>query len=97
MPDNVPCVGPDTTVYVSVSPSTSVASNVTATGVAVGSRHGQTTVAAHDLTLRGGNATNASAQLGYRAHSLGAGQTVTGALRVDLKNDLLAQSGGGSG
>jgi hypothetical protein len=62
--------------------------------VAVGSRHGLTSVQAHNVTLQAGNGTNANyAQLGFRTLNEGEAYAVTGSIAVTATGSVTGLAG----
>jgi len=64
-----------------------------ASGIAVGSRNGTTTVLADNLSLTGGSSVLGFAQLGFQASNQGAAYDINGAIDVHTAGNITAQSG----
>ena len=90
-----------TTLFGNNDGSIFIGSSTQTTGVAVGSRHGDTNVFSHDLTLRGSDTNLAYAQLGFHdvtGQGLGTGSVITtGDINAALTGGLDAQAGSSPG
>lgn len=65
-------------------------------GVAFGSRDGETTVAAHDVTIHSGNGGRDYAQIGYRIDSRTANSNSSGDITISANNNLSLVAGNGT-
>ena len=90
-----------TTLFGNNDGSIFIGSSTQTTGVAVGSRHGDTNVFSHDLTLRGSDTNLAYAQLGFHdvtGQGLETGSVITtGDINAALTGRLDAQAGSSPG
>jgi hypothetical protein len=86
-----------TTLFANNDGSIFIGDGEQTSGIAVGSRHGNTNVFAHDLTLRGSDTNLAYAQLGFHdvtGQGLGTGSVITtGDINAALTGGLDAQAG----
>ncbi|MGJ8673546.1 YDG domain-containing protein [Rubritalea sp.] len=83
-----------TTIFGNNSGSINIGDGTQISGIAVGSRSGETNVFGYDLRLRGGDTSDeAFAQLGLQISDQGAGYTITGSIAARMINEVTAESG----